>query len=77
MTAAATGAAIGQGADILGVTPVSQAGITAIKAIALGGIAYGFLRLMGGRHTVEGLVEMGVGGLGIAKSQAIAGFFGF
>jgi hypothetical protein len=71
-----SGSAIAQTADVLGITPVSTAGIYAIKAIALGGIAWGFLRMMGGRHTVEGLVEMGVGGLGIAKSQAIATFFG-
>lgn len=71
------GIALAQGVDILGVTPVSQDAILAIKAVALGGIAFGFLRLMGGRHSIEGLVEMGIGGLGIAKSTTIAQLFGF
>lgn len=71
---AISGAAIAQ--DVLGVEPVSQAGVFAIKAIAMAGIAFGFLRMMAGRHSIEGLVEMGIGGLGIAKSNAIAQFFG-
>jgi uncharacterized protein (UPF0261 family) len=76
LTAAAVGSALGQ-TDIIGVTPISQDAVVAIKAIAVGGICFGFLRMMSGRHTVEGLVEMGVGGLGIAKATAITAAFGF
>ncbi len=44
--------------------------------IAFGGIGWGFIRLVGGRHTMEGLVTMAAGGLGVAKVDAIAGLFG-
>lgn len=80
VTAAVTSQALAQaagGADVLGVTPVSQSAILTLKAIGLVAIGWGFLRLMGGRHTVEGLVALGVGGLGLAKSTAIASYFGF
>jgi hypothetical protein len=76
MTAAVVGSALGQ-TDIIGVTPISQDAVVAIKAIAVGGICFGFLRMMSGRHTVEGLVAMGVGGLGIANATAITAAFGF
>ena len=39
-------------------------------------IVWGFLRLMSGRHTVEGLVTMAVGALGIAKADTIASLLG-
>jgi uncharacterized protein (UPF0261 family) len=76
LTAAATGLAMAQ-SDVLGVTPVSQDAITVMKAVGLAAIGWGFLRLMGGRHTVEGLTMIGIGGLGLAKSSAIASLFGF
>lgn len=74
LVAAATTAAFAQ--DVIGAAPVSQAAITVFKAIAVAGIGWGFLRLMSGRHTVEGLTVMGAGGLGLAKTQAIVGLLG-
>ena len=47
-----------------------------MKLIAAGGVGWGFLRLMSGRHTIEGLTMVGVGGLGLAKTQAIVGLLG-
>ena len=62
--------------DVIGLQPVSQAVISGIEVIAVAAICWGFMRLMSGRHTVEGLVTMAVGGLGIAKVQAVASLFG-
>lgn len=62
--------------DVIGATPVVTAFIYVLKAIALGGIAWGFIMLMSGRHSIGGLVSMAVGALGIAKAQAIASLFG-
>ena len=74
LTAAVTAVAVAQ--DVIGAQPVSQAAITVFKAIAVAGVGWGFLRLMSGRHTVEGLTVMGSGALGLAKTQAIVGFLG-
>jgi hypothetical protein len=74
LTLAVTGAAVAQ--DVIGAQPVSQAAITTFKFIAVAGVGWGFLRLMSGRHTVEGLTVMGAGALGLAKTQAIVGFLG-
>lgn len=64
------------GGDILGVQqPISWA-VAAFKLIAGLGIIWGFARLMSGRHTIEGLVMMGIGALGIAKSDIIAAGLG-
>jgi uncharacterized protein (UPF0261 family) len=76
MTLLATGVVLAQGADVLGTEQVSQSAITTMKLIAVAGIGYGFLRFMSGRHTVEGLTLIGVGGLGLAKTQAIVGLLG-
>lgn len=62
--------------DVIGAAPVAQGAITTFKAIAVAGVGWGFLRLMSGRHTVEGLTVMGAGALGLAKTQAIVGFLG-
>lgn len=67
---------LAQGADTLGVTQVSQTAITTMKLIAVAAIGFGFMRLMTGRHTVEGLVMLGVGGLGLAKTQALVTLLG-
>lgn len=77
MLMAQTGLAFAQGADTLGVTPVEQAAIATMKLIAIAAIGFGFMRLMSGRHTMEGLVTLGVGGLGLAKTTAITALFGF
>jgi hypothetical protein len=77
LAAAETSVALAQGADTLGITPVEQAAIAGMKLIAIAAIGWGFMRLMSGRHTVEGLVALGVGGLGLAKTSAITALFGF
>jgi len=74
LTLALTGAALAQ--DVIGAAPVSQAAIASMKLIAAAGVGWGFLRLMSGRHTLEGLTVMGVGALGLAKTPAIVGFLG-
>lgn len=74
LSLAVTGAALAQ--DVIGAQPVSQAAIATFKIIAAAGVGWGFLRLMGGRHTLEGLTVMGAGALGLAKTQAIVGFLG-
>jgi len=78
MTLLMTSAAMAQGVggDIIGATPVKDAFVAVLKIVAFGGIAWGFIRLVGGRHTMEGLVSMAAGGLGVAKVDAIAGLFG-
>lgn len=64
------------GGDVLGVSTVRDAAIVVFKVLAVLGIGFGFIRLMSGRHTMEGLVTMGVGALGVAKTDAIAGLMG-
>jgi uncharacterized protein (UPF0261 family) len=76
LTAAAAGPVLAQAADTLGVEPVSTAAITTFKLIAAAAIGFGFFRLMSGRHTVEGLVTLGAGGLGLAKTSAIVTLLG-
>ena len=66
----------GVGGDIIGATPVKDAAIAVMKIVAFAGIAFGMVRLMSGRHTMEGLVTMGVGALGVAKTDSIAGLMG-
>jgi hypothetical protein len=74
LAVAVTGAAFAQ--DVIGAQPVSQAAIATFKLIAAAGVGWGFLRLMSGRHTVEGLTVMGAGALGLAKTAAVVGFLG-
>lgn len=74
LTLAAIAPAFAQ--DIIGAAPVSQAAIVVFKAIAVAGVGWGFMRLMSGRHTVEGLTVTAAGALGLAKAQAIVGFLG-
>ncbi len=62
--------------DIIGIQPISTAVIAAFKILGLIGIGWGFIRLMGGRHTIEGLVSMAIGGLGLAKADAVAALMG-
>ena len=79
LTLLLTSGAIAQGfvgGDIIGATPVKDAAIAVMKIVAFAGIAFGMVRLMSGRHTMEGLVTMGVGALGVAKTDAIAGLMG-
>ena len=72
----ATGLAHAQGADPLGVSGIKDAVIATFKVLAGIGIVWGFLRMMSGRHTIEGLVTMAVGALGIAKADTIASLLG-
>ncbi len=76
LTFVAAGLAHAQGADPLGVSTVKDAVVATFKVIAIIGIVWGFLRMMSGRHTVEGLVTMGVGALGVAKADTIATLLG-
>lgn len=76
LTLCTVAAAHAQAADPLGVSTVKDAVIATMKVLAAIGIVWGFLRLMSGRHTVEGLVVMGVGALGIAKADTIASLLG-
>lgn len=76
LTLAVAGVAHAQAADPLGVSGIKDAVIATFKVLAGIGIVWGFLRLMSGRHTVEGLVTMAVGALGIAKADTIAGLLG-
>lgn len=62
--------------DVIGAEPVSQAAIMTFKAIGIAGVGWGFLRLMSGRHTVEGLTVMAAGALGLAKTPAVVAFLG-
>ena len=62
--------------DVIGVAPVATAFIDFLQIAAVAGICFGFAVLMTGRHTLSGLVTMAIGGLGIAKTTAIAGLFG-
>jgi hypothetical protein len=74
MTLVVTGAALEQ--DTIGVQPVSTSAIASMKLITAAGIAWSFLRLMSGRHTIEGLAMLGADGLGLAKTQAVVGLLG-
>jgi len=74
LTAAVSASAFAQ--DVIGAQPVSTAAIAAMKLVAAAGVGWGFLRLMSGRHTLEGLTMMGVGALGLAKTQAVVAFLG-
>ncbi len=65
-----------QGADPLGVSSIKDAVVATFKVLAALGILWGFLRMMTGRHTIEGLVTMAVGALGIAKADTIASLLG-
>ncbi len=76
LTFVTIGLAHAQGADPLGVSSVKDAVIATFKVLAGIGIVWGFLRMMSGRHTVEGLVTMAVGALGIAKADTIASLLG-
>lgn len=62
--------------DVIGAAAVSTAAQATMKVIAGAGVAWGFLRLMSGRHTVEGLTMLGTGALGLAKTSAIVGLLG-
>jgi hypothetical protein len=62
--------------DVIGAAPVSNSAIYTFKAIAVAGVGWGFLRLMSGRHTVEGLTVMAAGALGLAKTQAVVALLG-
>ena len=75
LTFVAAGLAHAQ-ADPLGVSTIKDAVIATFKVLAGIGIVWGFLRMMSGRHTVEGLVTMAVGALGIAKADTIASLLG-
>lgn len=76
LTLVTVAAAHAQGADPLGVSTIKDAVVATFKVLAGIGIVWGFLRLMSGRHTVEGLVVMAVGALGIAKADTIASLLG-
>ena len=76
LTFVVAGLAHAQGADPLGVSTVKDAVVATFKVIAGIGIVWGFLRMMGGRHTMEGLVTMAVGALGIAKADTIITLLG-
>ena len=65
-----------QGADPLGVSTIKDAVVATFKVLAGIGIIWGFLRMMTGRHTMEGMVSIGIGALGIAKADAIASLLG-
>ena len=76
LTFVTAGLAHAQGADPLGVSGIKDAVIATFKVLAGIGIVWGFLRMMSGRHTIEGLVTMAVGALGIAKADTIASLLG-
>ena len=63
-------------ADVIGAQQVSDDVLTSIRVIAILGIAWGFIRLMSGRHTLEGLMTVAIGAAGVGKTQAIAGLVG-
>ena len=76
LTLAVVGLAHAQAADPLGVSTLKDAVVATFKVLAGIGVVWGFLRLMSGRHTAEGLVTMAVGALGIAKGDVIVGLLG-
>ena len=63
-------------ADPLGVSSIKDAVLATFKVLGAIGILWGFLRMMTGRHTMEGMVSIGVGALGIAKADTIASLLG-
>jgi hypothetical protein len=62
--------------DTIGVTPVETAVIATLKIVAIAMIGWGFMRLMAGRHTVEALFCLAIGGLGLGKTAAIVALLG-
>ena len=76
LTLAVVGMAHAQGADPLGVSGIKDAVIATFKVLAGIGVVWGFLRLMSGRNTAEGLVTLAVGALGIAKADTIVSLLG-
>ena len=76
LTLAFVGMAHAQAADPLGVSGVRDAVVATFRVLAGIGVVWGFLRLMSGRNTAEGLVTLAVGALGIAKADTIAGLLG-
>lgn len=73
ITIIAAGTALAQavGGDPLGASTIATAVTATIKVIAGIGVVYGFLRLMTGRHTIEGLTVIGVGALGVYRAEAL------
>ena len=76
LTLAVVGLAHAQAADPLGVSGIKDAVIATFKVLAGIGVVWGFLRLMSGRNTAEGLVTLAVGALGIAKADTIVSLLG-
>ena len=76
LTLAVVGMAHAQAADPLGVSGVRDAVIATFRVLAGIGVVWGFLRLMSGRNTAEGLVTLAVGALGIAKADTILSLLG-
>ena len=76
LTLAFVGMAHAQAADPLGVSGVRDAVIATFRVLAGIGVVWGFLRLMSGRNTAEGLVTLAVGALGIAKADTIVSLLG-
>lgn len=62
--------------DVLGVSTLRERVILVFKGIAVIALGFGFLKLMGARQEMAALVVLAVGGLGIAKLEAIAGALG-
>ena len=76
LTLAFVGMAHAQAADPLGVSGVRDAVVATFRVLAGIGVVWGFLRLMSGRNTAEGLVTLAVGALGIAKADTIVSLLG-
>lgn len=76
LTLAFVGMAHAQAADPLGVSTVRDAVVATFRVLAGIGVVWGFLRLMSGRNTAEGLVTLAVGALGIAKADTIVSLLG-
>ena len=76
LTLTVVGLAHAQAADPLGVSTLKDAVVATFKVLAGIGVVWGFLRLMSGRNTAEGLVTLAVGALGIAKADTIVSLLG-